>query len=327
MADPPESRPAPEPAAEEQPRQLDVVERWFQTVIMHPGGVDEGVESVEAQQLIRLRRDQLEQVILRSKNLTARERVSIYANAYYARLVECLGECFPVFRRALGEEVFSEFALEYLQRYPSQSYTLDRLGENFSRFLQETRPDRSDDGDRPAKTDWPDFLFDLATLEWTVAQVFDGPGIEHERVFAPDDLQALPAELFGPAKLIPVACLRLLTFRYPVNAYYTAARCAGENEQVAIPDPSVEHVAITRRDYIVRRHTLTAPQGALLEALQTGGTVAQAISAAAEISPMDDDELADELQSWFRFWAAECFFQAVVLPGEDRVSPPEARNP
>ena len=323
MADPPEPRPAPE----EEPRQLDVVERWFQTVIMHPGGVDEGVESVEAQQLIRLRRDQLEQVILRSKNLTARERVSIYANAYYARLVECLGECFPVFRRALGEEVFSGFALEYIQRYPSQSYTLDRLGENFSRFLQETRPDRSDDGCRPVETNWPDFLFDLATLEWTIAQVFDGPGIEHERVLAPDDLRALPAKRFGEAQLIPVVCLRLLTFRYPVNAYYTAARRAAENEQVAIPDPSVEHVAITRRDYIVRRYTLTAPQRALLEALQTGCTVTEAISAAAEISQMEHDELAGELQSWFRFWAAACFFQAVVLPSEDRVSPPEARNP
>ena len=114
MADPPE----PGPAAEEEPRQLDVVERWFQTVITHPEGVDEGVDSSEAQQLIRLGRNQLEQVILRSKSLTARERLSIYANAYYARLVECLGECFPIFKKALGEEVFSGFALESLQRYP-----------------------------------------------------------------------------------------------------------------------------------------------------------------------------------------------------------------
>ena len=317
MADPPESRPALEPEPEEEPRQLDVVERWFQTVITHPEGVDEGVGSSQAQQLIRLGRDQLEQVILRSKKLTAAERVSIYANAYYARLVECLGECFPILKKALGEEVFGGFALEYLQRYPSQSYTLDRLGENFSRFLEETRPDRSDDGDRPAKANWPDFLFDLATLEWTVAQAFDGPGIEHERILAAADLQALPAERFGQARLIPVVCLRLLTFRYPVNDYYTAARRAGENEQVALPDPSIEHVAITRRDYIVRRHTLTPPQRALLEALQTGVTVTEAISAAAEISQLEDDELAGELQSWFRFWVAECFFQAVVLPSED----------
>ena len=317
MDDPPESRPALEPEPEEEPRQLDVVERWFQTVITHPEGVDEGVGSSQAQQLIRLGRDQLEQVILRSKKLTAAERVSIYANAYYARLVECLGECFPILKKALGEEVFGGFALEYLQRYPSQSYTLDRLGENFSRFLEETRPDRSDDGDRPAKANWPDFLFDLATLEWTVAQVFDGPGIEHERILAAADLQALPAERFGQARLIPVVCLRLLTFRYPVNDYYTAARRAGENEQVALPDPSIEHVAITRRDYIVRRHTLTPPQRALLEALQTGVTVTEAISAAAEISQLEDDELAGELQSWFRFWVAECFFQAVVLPSED----------
>ncbi len=309
-------RQEPSSAGEEKPRRLDVVERWFQTVISHPEGVEEGAGSSEAQQLIRLHRDQLEKVILRSRSLTASERLSIYANAYYARLVECLGECFPVFRKAMGNEVFGEFALEYLRRYPSQSYTLSRLGKNFSRFLEETRPDRADDGGRPVKTDWPDFLFDLATLEWTVGQVFDGPGVEHERVLGPADLQALPAERFGQARLIPVVCLTLLTFRYPVNAYYTAARGAGENEPVAIPNPCVEHVAVTRRDYVVRRHPLTAPQQALLQALQAGDTVAKAISTAAQISPMKDDELAGELQSWFHLWAEEGFFQTVVLPDE-----------
>ncbi len=311
MVDPPETG----RLTEEEATELDVVERWFQTVITHPDGVQEGAGSAEARKLIRLRRDQLEQVILRSERLTAEERLSIYANAYYARLVECLGECFPVFKEALGKEVFSGFALEYIQRYPPHSYTLDRLGENFTRFLQETRPDRADGGGQRVPASWPDFLYDLATLEWTIAQVFDGPGIEDEQVLTPDDLQALPAGRFGNARLIPAVCLRVLTFQYPVNAYYGAAREAGENEPVAIPDPCAEHVVVTRRDYIVRRHTLTAPQRALLQALQTGGTVAEAISAAAEISPMDDDELAAELQSWFRFWAAECFFQAVVLPG------------
>ena len=111
---------------------------------------------------------------------------------------------------------------------------------------------------------------------------------------------------------MPVVCLRLLSFRYPVNAYFTAARQAEEGEEVPIPEPAAEQVAILRRDYVVRRYPLTAPQHALLQAIQAGSTVGEAIAAAAAASDLDDDALATALRSWFRFWSAEGFFQRAV---------------
>lgn len=277
------------------PRSLGVVQRWFQAVVTHPGGVAGGVEA--APEL------PLETVITRSRNLTAAERMSIYANAYYARLLECMEAFYPVLRSALGEDVFQSFAFEYLQHYPSGSYTLDHLGDRFTRFLEETRPD---DG-----ASWPDFLIDLATLEWNIARVFDGPGVEFQPLLTPESLQSFPAERFGEARLAPVPCLRVLSFRYPVNAYYTAARRAEEGEEVPLPEPASEWVALTRRDFVVRRYPLTAPQHALLEKILAGATVGEAIVAAAEVSDLQDDALATELRAWFRFWSAEGFFQAI----------------
>jgi hypothetical protein len=294
-----------------EPRSLDVVQRWFQAVVTHPEGVQGGAASDEAQALIRLKRGDLEAVVRRSRNLTAAERLSIYANAYYARLLECMGACFPVLKRALGDEVFDSFAFEYLQRYPSRSYTLDRLGEHFPRFLNETRPAREEDGE-PQRADWPDFLIDLATLEWTIAKVFDGPGVEGQPLLTPEAIQAIPPERFAEARLAPVVCLRLLAFRYPVNAYFTAARRAEEGEEIPIPEPADERVAILRRDYVVRRYPLSAPQYALLQAIQTGSTVGEAIAAAVAASDLDDDALAAGLRAWFRFWSAEGFFQSVA---------------
>ena len=288
-------------------RSLDVVQRWFQAVVTHPDGVKGGAASPEAQELIRLNRGELEAVVRRSRNLTAAERLSIYANAYYARLLECLGACYPVLKRALGDEVFDSFAFEYLQRYPSRSYTLDRLGENFARFLDETRPEREEDG----AVEWPDFLIDLATLEWTIAKVFDGPGVEGQPLLTPEALQSFPAERFAEARLTPVVCLRLLAFRYPVNAYFTAVRQTEKGEEIPIPEPAEERVAILRRDFVVRRYPLTAPQHALLERIQAGATVGEAITTVAAASDLDDDALADELRAWFRFWSAEGFFQSV----------------
>jgi hypothetical protein len=283
---------------------LDVVQRWFQAVVTHPEGVEGGAESEEAQRLIRLRQGELEAVIRRSKSLTAAERMAIYANAYYARLLECMEAWFPVLKSALGEEVFNSFAFEYLQRYPSKSYTLDRLGENFSRFLDETRPGPEEGG-------WPDFLIDLATLEWNIHQVFDGPGVEFQPLLTAETLRSFPAERFAEARLVPVPCLRLLAFRYPVNAYYTAARRAGEGEEAPVPDAAPELVALSRRDFVVRRYPLDAAQHALLRRVLAGATVGEAIAAAAAISGLDDEALAAALQAWFRLWTAEGFFQSI----------------
>ena len=172
---------------------LDVVQRWFQAVITHPEGVAGGLASPAADRFVPLSRGGLERLVRRSSRLTAEQRLSIYANAYYARLLECLADCFPVLHRVLGVEVFAGFAFDYLQRYPSRSYTLDRLAESFPRFLDETRPDRPAPGEgrqapepgsdpEPAQAPpaWPDFLIDLATLELAIAKVFDGPGAEGE---------------------------------------------------------------------------------------------------------------------------------------------------
>jgi len=288
--------------SESGPRSLEVVQRWFQAVVSHPDGVEGGAVSPDAQELIRLDRGELEAVVRHSRNLTASERLSIYANAYYSRLLECLGGCFPVLKQALGDETFDSFAFEYLQRYPSRSYTLNFLGDHFARFLDETRP---------GGEDWPDFLIDLATFEWTIARVFDGPGVEGKALLTSEALQSFPAERFGEARLVPVPCLTLLAFRFPVNAYYTAARHAGEGEEVPVPEPATEWVAVTRREFVVRRYPLSPPQYALLTEILAGSTVGEAIAAAAEASDLDDESLAAELRTWFRFWVAEGFFLSV----------------
>jgi hypothetical protein len=319
---------------------LDVVQKWFQAVVTHPAGVAAGVASPAAQGLVRLDRGELERLVRRSSRLSAEERLAIYANAYYARLLECLGDCFPALKAVLGAEVFDGFAFDYLQRYPSRSYTLDRLGERFAAFLEETRPDRTPAADgagavvgagpdaadarggaAPTPT-WPDFLIDLATLEWSIAKVFDGPGAEGEPLLAAADLPA--ADRFAAARLVPVPCLRLLRFRFPVNAFYTAARAAlrvappaapaaaGMDLGLAFPAPAVSWLALSRSDFVVRRYELSALEHALLAALLAGATAGEAIAGAAAASELADDGLAAALGTAFRRFSAAGFFRAVT---------------
>src|SRR5205085_5121107 len=122
--------------------------------------------------------------------------------------------------------------------------------------------------------------------------------------------QAIDAEKWPSARLEVVPCLKLVALRFPVNAYYTAVR---REETPELPKPERTWVAVTRRDYIVRRHDLTERQFVLLSALAAGETIGAAIERAARIPGGNLDQFALDLGDWFRDWAAADFFQRVVV--------------
>jgi hypothetical protein len=286
---------------------LDELQRWMQAVITHPAGPATAISTVEAEQQIVVGAQQIERVISRSRTLTSFERLDIYYHAYYARLLDCLREEYSVLAFALGAELFDSFAVTYLQEHPSQSYTLGQLGARFPDFLEATKPAPSTDA--PQESDWPEFMIDLALLERVVNEVFDGPGVENLSLLDSTRLKAIPPECWPTARLVPAPCLRLLSLRFPVNEYFTAA---SRKEAALLPAPAATYLAVTRRDYRVRRIGLTRVQFELLHALSTGTSVGEAILRAARHSTASDDEFAIQLREWFHHWTADGFFIDVI---------------
>lgn len=292
-------------------RQLAQIQRWLQAVITHPDGVEGGLASPEARAEIDVSPDRIEDVVDPSQRRTSIERLEVYANAYYARLLECLRDEFPALLHAVGEEVFDGLAFGYLQTYPSRSYTLSELSRRFSQYLEETRPRDEDTSD--GAPSWPDFMIDLVRLERCYSEVFDGPGAERISLLNAAELQELSPETWVRARLIAVPCLRLLSLRYPVHEYATAVR---EKENPDLPDPQPTWLAVSRINYVVRRWTLTRVQFQLLEALIAGRTVGTAIEAAAKLavdSGESVDRLAESLRDWFTEWSAAGFFRDIEL--------------
>lgn len=282
-------------------RSTEQLQRWLQAVVTDPLGVAHGASSEAARRHVEVDAGEMEQVVTRSRHLTAEERLEIYANSYYLRLLDCLEHEFPMVQKTLGEELFRGFAMSYLQRFPSHSYTLHRLGEDLAAFLAEARPQRED---------WSDFLIDLVRLEWAIGEVFDGPGVEGQPLLLAEDLARASPSDWPRARLRTVVCLRLLAFDYPASAFYTRVR---RGEAPAIPPPASSFLALTRRDYVVRRYPLDRAQYGLLAVLRNGGTVADAIAAAREASGASDDRLEASLRSWFEAWAREGFFAAIEV--------------
>lgn len=140
--------------------------------------------------------------------------LSIYQHGYVARLVECLEKEFPIFRRTVGEEVFTQFAVEYLGNYPPKSYTLADLGKQFPEYLRAEAPQEP----------WADFIIDLATLERAFSEIFDAPESESSQV---------------------------LKLTYPVHTYFLALR-NDSGLTLDIPEPYPTTLMVKREDLVVK---------------------------------------------------------------------------
>lgn len=290
---------------------LDRLQRWFQAVITHPLGVSRGLASEGARSQIELESGDCDSLVTRSERLGAVDRMNVYANAYAARLLECLQSDYPALRHAVGDEIFMQFVLEYLQAHPSQSYTLSDLGRRFPAFLEATQPPEVD-SEAPT---WQAFLIDLARLERAYAEVFDGPGMENEKVLGTDELLRVPADRWADAIISVSEGMRLEAYRFPVHAYCSAVR---RGERPEFPEPSRTLLAIYRSDYVVRRLVLNAPQHRLLEAIVRGKTLAEGISAALEADGESEDDVVPRLRDWFAEWTSLGFFRGVrTAPVED----------
>jgi Putative DNA-binding domain len=287
---------------------LEVIQRWFQTVISHPEGLAAG--ELSASTLPGCEGLSRADVVVSTNEFDADARLGVYANAYLGRLIECMENVFPVLARTLGGEVFHDFAADYLAEHPSTSYTLHHLGRNFPDHLVTLRPERLSSGE----PDWADFIIDLARFEWAVYDVFDGPGCEDVAALSMDRLKSVDPVEAGALRLTPSPALRLLKFAFPVNAFYSEVR-AGAGEPPEAPDPCETFVALSRIDYIVRRAPLDVRQFKLLEALVAGRTVAEAIEAAfGDASDAEMEVLSGQIPVWFATWGRERFFVEISGP-------------
>ncbi len=286
---------------------LEQLQRWLQMTVSHPGGIQHGVESANAEP--RALSGSVEDVILPSSTLSADARLNVYSQAYSARLGDCMASEFPMVQKALGDEIFAEFAVAYLYQYPSQSYTLAKLGERFAQFLAECRPAEESDSDYQEESYWPDFLIDLARLEWSLNEVFHAPGTEEMPPWDAAALEQIAPDQWESIRFTPAPCVRLLTFDWAVNSYYTQLQ---QQADAAPPPRRDTYVSITRRDYRVLRFEMSQTAFTVLESLIQGETVGVAVERAAQISEASVDELATGLQQWFAAWTRDRFFVALV---------------
>lgn len=266
---------------------LAATQRWIQRVITDPEGVEAGLAGADEAAAPALAAGV---VVCGSARLSAPQRLDLYSRTYRRRLVGCLRESYPGMRHALGDELFDDFALDYLRTQPPRGYTLATLGAGWPGHLEATRPDRACPAHERER--WPDFLVDLARLERIFCEVYDGPGTEGDAVASAHDLPAADdATSWRAVTVTPVVCLSLLRASFPVAGYLAAVR---RGDDPPMPAPATSFIAVSRRDYVVTITEIDVADHALLDALMDG----RSVTAAADVVGVSLAHAARRLHDW-----------------------------
>lgn len=239
---------------------LKQLQSWMQACLVQP--VDPSLRGHHGPVSV----EEVEALIAPSKRMSAQQRLAIYQRGYFARLQECMSKQFSVLRHALGEELFRDFAFDYLRLYPSTSYTLGELGARFPDFLESTRPDK--DAAPEDRESWPDFMIELARLEWACFRLTEADGN-----------QAGPVVLVEPEGAIAFhlpSAMRLFELRFPSYEYYqTVMR---EEAEAVFPAPERNFLLLVNRKHRIGAFTLSEIEYGLWQKFVAGKTQVEAFA-------------------------------------------------
>jgi hypothetical protein len=190
--------------------------------------------------------------------LTPSERLDLYANMYFLRLLEALRSDYPVLAAVMGEDTFDALAMGYLRHHPSTEASLDRFGAHLEAHLREPEV--------AATLERPD-LADLAALEWARTEVFTG---EDADPVGTDAFAQLAPEGFATARVELIPSLRLISPAFDVAPVWAAVD-AGETA----PDVRSSEAALVvwRRGYDVFHAEVSIQEASALELARSGATL------------------------------------------------------
>lgn len=196
----------------------------------------------------------LEKLVRADDRASAEERVAVYASMYRLRLIEVLGEVYPLTRVLVGEDAFDDIANAYVRAHPSRSPSLRAYGASFDAFLAKVA-----DAHAHAAA--------LARLEWARYDVFDAID---EPVLKREKLAVLAPEAIAEVHLRTIRASQIVACTHDVDGLYRALK---EHPEDKPPDaPATPTTLLVWRDPPTIFHRPIGAREARMLALLSEGT-------------------------------------------------------
>ena len=263
------------------PLQLKNIENLLYRLITAPSGVAEGLATER-----ELPAGGLAGIVRGDEPLSAEDRVDIYANMYFYRLLEVLGEDFPATAAVLGETRFHNLITGYFIEYPPREPSVLWAGRYLPDFLR----------DHPLRSEFP-YVADLAMLERTLIDMFCAP-------------DAIPLEASEMGAIPPQRWARLTMRRIPATALLNLewkvtdiAHAVDEKREWEPPAREANRVLVWRRNCRVSFRELSDREAdalAMLTRATSFGAVCETLS-----RDLSDEHAPVEITTTLAQWLAD----------------------
>ncbi len=268
---------------------------WMRWIITDPRGVEEALHQPPQgteKHLSRYLEPQpsARKCIAEQKPLSLVSRLSIYAEAYFLRLVDAMQADFSRLFLILGEHRFQKLVADYLKAYPSQNSNIGEVGRHLSSFIQ----------DYPETVDTP-FLAALADLEWQSIEVFYADDFEE---FDPRELSRLQEDEWSQLKLFMNPSSRILSSLWPLDIFW---RLEEESDPLSLAkNPQEKNFLLWRQKGLVNFQMIPAQEAFAFKCFQEGKNLSETLEEVTEHFAREDaDALSASVMSFFSRWITD----------------------
>jgi hypothetical protein len=271
---------------------LAEVQRWMRWVITEPRGIREALTSPWTLDPALAHRykepDRQLRVIEEAAPLSTHDRLDVYANAYFYRLLESLGADYMAVHRVLGEERFHDLVAHYLMRYPSNSPNIGDLGEEFPRFIK----------DSPLSNPFP-FLHELALLERAIMECLF---TNHLPPLDVRSFQTKSEEDWATARFVLDPAIRLISVQWPVDTLWKRREQPEPLKLPAFPESAPRHLLLYRDDSWVNVSVMDVHPWTALHMLRSGMSLGAVCDTLSKQWSQRSEPLP--VMEWFSSWVA-----------------------
>lgn len=204
----------------------------------------------------------LETVVRSSGQLSAVERVDVYANMYFFRILEVLADEYAKIVILMGADAFHNLVTDYLLACRPAHPSLREVGARLPAFLAA----------HPLAEGRP-WLAELAQLERLRLELFDGPDAE---ALTLDQVRALPPETLPELALRAIPCHATLCTEYAIAPLWRALEGHATKNDYAFDAPprSAETILVWRQQLTVFHRVVDPDEVDCLALLGDGVTFA-----------------------------------------------------
>lgn len=213
--------------------------------------------------------------------------LTVYRDAYSARLLAALRDNYAVLQRALGDAEFDALGLAFIAARPSAQPSIRWFGDGLAAFMATGYA---------AELGHPS-LVDLARMDWALRAAFDSadaPCLSFEQLaaVAADDWPGLVFSL-QPS-------VQLLALNWAIEPAWSALRAGDGGHDAEEPAALDHHLLVWRANFETRWRSLEPLEAALLRALADGQDFETICQLAAQTvgEPTAAAAVVQALQGW-----------------------------